>query len=47
MFWYLKFNAAKFLVKTALISGALFFEKKNDFRITKSIFSFAKTKFQM
>jgi hypothetical protein len=47
MFWYMKFHAAKFLAKTALISGALFYEKKNDFRITKSLFSFAKAKLQM
>jgi len=47
MFWYMKFHAAKFLLKAAVISGALFYEKKNDFRITKSLFSFAKAKLQM
>jgi len=39
---YMKFYALKFVVKTALISGAVFYEKRNDFKITKAVFSFVK-----
>ena len=47
MFAYMKWHFAKFLLKSAVIGGALIYEKKNDFRITKSIFSFLRTKLQL
>ena len=39
---YMQFYALKFVVKTALISGAVFYEKRNNFKITKAVFSFVK-----
>jgi len=42
MMAYMQFYALKFVLKTALISGALIYEKRNDFKITKSVFSFVE-----
>ena len=42
MMAYMQFYAAKFVLKTALFSAAVIYEKRNDFRITKSVLSFAK-----
>jgi hypothetical protein len=44
---YMKWNVAKFLFKTALVTGAVIFEKKNDFRITKALFSATRAKLQI
>ena len=46
-FWYIKMHLAKFALKTALVSGVLIYEKKNDFRMTKSLLSFINNKLQL
>jgi len=42
----MKWHFMKFLFKTALITGVVIIEKKNDFRITKSLLSAVRAKFQ-
>ncbi|CAG5079281.1 Oidioi.mRNA.OKI2018_I69.PAR.g9215.t1.cds [Oikopleura dioica] len=41
---YMKWYFAKFLLKTVIISGALIYEKKNDFRITRALVSSVRSK---
>lgn len=41
--WYMK----KALCQVILVGGLFIFEKKNDFRLTKTLISFARSKFRM